>query len=95
MENFTDLIGLIQAEDHIAFFRRVRIVLCGQHHAYGSLKIPFGSNTIQFAVDCCFNQIHQIAIQTAHNRLGLRVAETAVEFDGIRLTVFINHQARV
>ena len=58
MENFTSLIGLIQAEDHIAFFWRIRIILCSQHYAYCSLRIPFGRNTIQFAVDCRFNQVH-------------------------------------
>ena len=47
------------------------------------------------------NLLHQLrlkgneAVQTAHNRLRFRVAETAVEFDGIRRTCFINHQARV
>ena len=69
--------------------------MCRQHHADRRFVFPFCLHSIEFARQSSLHQIDQIAVQAAHNRLRFRVAEAAVEFDGERRAVGVNHQAGI
>src|SRR5690606_7096230 len=58
-------------------------------------RVPFGFAAIKSAIESGGAQGHQIRLQAHHDRLGFRVAETAVVFDHLGGAAGVDHQSRV
>ena len=95
VEHFADLVGRFNAADYVALARRFGVVVRRQHHANRRFAFPLRLHGIEFPCQSSLHQIDQIAVQAAHNRLRFRVAEAAVEFNGERRAVGVNHQAGI
>src|SRR5690606_12395833 len=72
-----------------------RIAAGRQDHTQAGPWIPVGLGTIQFAGQGGLDQFDQAALQAQHDRLGLRVAKPAVEFDYLGCAGWIDHQAGI
>ena len=81
--------------DGVAFARPVRIARRGEHHAERGATIPVGVDLIERAVDRVLKQLDQIRLQPHHDRLRLRIAEAAVEFERSRIAFGVDHHAGV
>ena len=81
-----------QAMNRVTFAGRVRVACGGENNAQRHLRVPLGAYLIESAVDPCLQEIHQVGLQARHDRLRLRVAQPAVEFEGFDLPLGINHQ---
>src|SRR3990167_9067988 len=96
MEHFAfQLRGSIQTFDHIALGVIGRITTSGDHHTHGWAWVPGGFDLVQRLGQCGFDQQHQGRLQAAHDRLGFRVAEAAVELNDLGLAGLVDHQPGV
>src|SRR3990167_8723031 len=96
MEHFAfQLRGSIQTFDHIALGVIGRITTGGDHHAHGRTRVPGGFYFVQRLGQGSLDQQHQRAFQAAHDRLGFRVAEAAVELNDLGLAGLVDHQPSV
>src|SRR3990167_1165172 len=96
MEHFAfQLRGSIQTFDHIALGVIGRITTGGDHHAHGRTRVPGGFYFVQRLGQGSLDQQHQRAFQAAHDRLGFRVAEAAVELNDLGLAGLVDHQPGV
>src|SRR6266571_4961017 len=84
-----------KAGDDIAFFRRIRITRCRQHHAERDTAVPFRVDAIQAALHGMLDQLEQVALETQQDRLGFRIAEAAVVFQHLGMARSIDHQSGV
>ncbi len=84
-----------QAVDLITGTVVARIATGGDHHAQRGAFVPLGGFLIQLAVAGGEAQIYQIRFHAQHDRLGFRIAKAAVELDNLRVSLFIDHQARI
>ena len=90
-----ELGGFIQTFDDIALGVVARVATGGQHHAHGRTRVPGRFDLVQRLGQGSLDQQHQGAFQAAHDRLGFRVAEAAVEFDDLGLASLVDHQAGI
>src|SRR5471030_2811344 len=87
--------GCVQTVDRHAFGVVTRIAAGGQHDADAWTWIPLCFDFVQGLRQGRFDQQYQARLQTQHHRLGLRVAEAAVELDNFWVTGFVDHQAGI
>src|SRR5471032_3351496 len=84
-----------QAVDRHTLGVVTRIAASCQHDTDAWARVPLCFDLVQGLRQGGFDQQHQTRLQTQHDRLGLRVAETAVEFDDFWVTSFVYHQAGI
>ena len=75
--------------------RRVRIAGRGKHDAQRRTPIPFGFDLVERAIDAVLEQREQVGLQAHEDRLRLRIAEAAVEFQTFDAAVRSDHETRV
>ena len=65
--------SFIQTANRSTNFVRPRISFRSHHHADARPIVPYGRrNFVQLAVDRCFKQIEQVALQAKQDRLDIR-----------------------
>src|SRR5690554_359087 len=84
-----------QAGDDVSFARLFRITMSSYHDAKGETAVPFGLDLVETALKRGLDQVGQIALEAQQDRLGLRIAQTAIEFHHARLPLGIDHQAGI
>jgi len=85
----------IQTGDDVAPAILIRIALSCHHHPERDAGIPANLGTLQSVVERRFAKIDQVAVQPHQNRLGLGIAEAAVEFEHVGSTVCRDHEPGV
>jgi len=87
-------LGRVDAVDRSATVALRRIVLRGEDDAHGGALSPGQLSTRRITPRRCSEQLEEIAFEQRNDRLGLRIAEPAVELEDTR-TVLGQHQAGV
>src|SRR5690606_19112105 len=90
-----ELGGGVQAFDDVTLGVVARVAASGDHHAHGRARVPGRLDLVQGLGQRGLDQQHQGGFQAQHHRLGLRVAEAAVELDDFRLAGLVDHQPGV
>jgi hypothetical protein len=90
------VLGLLrQAGDGVALARGHRIAVSRHHHAQGDAPVPLQLHLVERSVGGRHHHLEQLGLEPHHDRLGLRVAHAAVEFQRLDRAVGRNHQAGV
>ena len=96
MKYFAGRVTEVRQPDDLRAFVVSRRITAGRHHnAERRARIPAGNLPAEFAVQCRQAECHEIGLQPCHDRLCLRIAHAAIEFDHFRRAVWCNHQSRV
>ena len=95
----TRISSIFRQCDHGPFFRRSRVALRGQHDTQCTARIPVDLSRIELAVDGRLNRFGEVAANTHHDRLRLRVTHAAVEFKRANvigpISTALDHQAGI
>ena len=84
-----------QAGDQVALARVQRVTAGRQHHTQSCTAIPLQLDLVEFLGHARHQHVKQIGLEAHQNRLCLRVAHAAVEFQRLDLPFRVNHQTRV
>ena len=90
-------VGLVgwQATDGVALARVHGVTGGGQHHAQRHARVPVQRHLVQLGAGGREQHLGQVGTQPHHDRLGLRVAHAAVEFERLHTAIGRDHQAGV
>ena len=80
------VLNLVDTSDRITFLVSLRITSTDEHHAHGSARIDLYRVLVEVAIGYALKEIYDVALQSQHHCLGLRVTHTAVVLDHHRLT---------
>src|SRR5579862_554975 len=88
MKNFhaSNFLRIVNPADFLAHFERARIPSRSHHHTNRSIRRPAEVALADPAINRSFERLYQITLQAHENRLGLRIAKTAVELEHHRST---------
>ena len=80
----------VDARDGIALLVLLRIAARDEHHTDGSPFVEGDGALVEITSGHTLEEVHDVALQTEHHTLCLRVAHTAVVFDDHRLSLDID-----
>lgn len=84
---------LLQAGNRQPLRIRSRITAGCENDTDGRFIAPFQLQLIQSAFHCCKEYLQQIGLETREHDLRLRIAESGIELNRLRLAVRRNHQS--
>src|SRR5438477_6060259 len=79
-----DLVGFLNARNLLSHFNRAGISTRRHHHARRRILRPAKITVTYAAFNRSLDRLHQIAFRAHEDRLGLGIAESAVEFEHLR-----------
>src|ERR1051325_5223322 len=81
--------------DRVALARIVWIAVRGEHDTERRAAVPGRLHPRKAARERGLGELEQVGLEPQQDRLGLRVAEAAVELDRLRIAGLVDHQAGV
>ena len=81
---------LVDAFDRVSLLVCLRIAAAHEHHADCCTLVKLDGSLVEVTFCYSLKEVHDVALQSEHYALGLRVAHTAVVLDDHRLALYID-----